>query len=171
MGMPERCTGKAVYFIVHICFTVLSSLPPYFLWCCCYIEGFLLAYKTVWDGYLISCCVSLLVFLSLVALKRLITTMLEYMLAYSGQSLRLMRPLKLKVRAFEVTPAVLYKCLGSSPILMFFLLAPPHVVAYKHSESANEKDKAVLTCVSHGYPLPTDWTWHKLSDEGQVGKT
>ncbi|KAK9967552.1 hypothetical protein ABG768_001948 [Culter alburnus] len=40
----------------------------------------------------------------------------------------------------------------------------PHVAAYKHSESANEKDKAVLTCVSHGYPLPTDWTWHKLSD-------
>lgn len=109
MGMPERCTGKAVYFIVHICFTVLSSPPPLLIWCC-YIEGFLLAYKTVWGGYLISCfdlCVSLLVFLSLLALKRLITTMLEYMHACSGQSLRLMRPLKLKVRAFDVTPAVL----------------------------------------------------------------
>ncbi|XP_058616085.1 basigin isoform X2 [Onychostoma macrolepis] len=41
----------------------------------------------------------------------------------------------------------------------------PHVVAYKHSENANEKDKAVLICVSHGYPLPTDWTWHKLSED------
>ncbi|CAM4656517.1 unnamed protein product [Leuciscus chuanchicus] len=40
--------------------------------------------------------------------------------------------------------------------------APPHVVAYKHSESANEKDKAALVCVSHGYPLPTDWSWYKL---------
>ncbi|XP_048021549.1 basigin isoform X2 [Megalobrama amblycephala] len=44
----------------------------------------------------------------------------------------------------------------------------PHVAAYKHSESANEKDKAVLTCVSHGYPLPTDWTWHKLSDINMI---
>ncbi|XP_051763913.1 basigin isoform X2 [Ctenopharyngodon idella] len=39
----------------------------------------------------------------------------------------------------------------------------PHVAAYKHSESANEKDKAVLTCVSHGYPLPDEWTWYKQS--------
>ncbi|XP_016111591.1 basigin isoform X2 [Sinocyclocheilus grahami] len=43
--------------------------------------------------------------------------------------------------------------------------ALPHVVAYKHSENANEKDKAVLTCVSHGYPLPTDWSWYKLKDD------
>ncbi|XP_016382559.1 basigin-like isoform X2 [Sinocyclocheilus rhinocerous] len=43
--------------------------------------------------------------------------------------------------------------------------ALPHVVAYKHSENANEKDKAVLTCVSHGYPLPTDWRWYKLKDD------
>ncbi|XP_016298143.1 basigin isoform X2 [Sinocyclocheilus anshuiensis] len=42
--------------------------------------------------------------------------------------------------------------------------ALPHVVAYKHSENANEKDKAVLTCVSHGYPLPTNWSWYKLKD-------
>ncbi|XP_016394263.1 basigin-like isoform X1 [Sinocyclocheilus rhinocerous] len=41
----------------------------------------------------------------------------------------------------------------------------PHVVAYKHSENANEKDKAVLICVSHGYPLPTDWSWYKLSED------
>lgn len=37
----------------------------------------------------------------------------------------------------------------------------PHVAAYKHSEHGNEKDKAVLVCVSHSYPLPTDWRWTK----------
>ncbi|XP_026054035.1 basigin-like isoform X2 [Carassius auratus] len=41
---------------------------------------------------------------------------------------------------------------------------PPYVGAYKHSENANENDKAVLTCVSHGYPLPTDWSWYKLGE-------
>uniref|UniRef100_A0A8C1CUF6 Basigin n=1 Tax=Cyprinus carpio carpio TaxID=630221 RepID=A0A8C1CUF6_CYPCA len=45
---------------------------------------------------------------------------------------------------------------------------PPHVVAYKRSENANEKDKAVLTCMSQGYPLPTDWTWYKLKDDESV---
>ncbi|XP_077572721.1 basigin isoform X2 [Stigmatopora nigra] len=40
----------------------------------------------------------------------------------------------------------------------------PHVAAYKHSEHGNEKDKGVMVCVSHGYPLPTDWTWFKLQD-------
>lgn len=44
----------------------------------------------------------------------------------------------------------------------------PHVQAYKHAEHGNENDKAVLACVSHGYPLPTDWTWFKLeADESQ----
>ncbi|XP_030582779.1 basigin isoform X2 [Archocentrus centrarchus] len=38
---------------------------------------------------------------------------------------------------------------------------PPHVAAYKHSEHGNENDKVVLVCVSHGYPLPTDWVWFK----------
>ncbi|XP_077082550.1 basigin isoform X2 [Siphateles boraxobius] len=46
--------------------------------------------------------------------------------------------------------------------------APPHVVAYKHSENANENDKAALVCVSHGYPLPTDWSWYKLVEDGKV---
>uniref|UniRef100_A0A8C2B3V1 Basigin n=1 Tax=Cyprinus carpio TaxID=7962 RepID=A0A8C2B3V1_CYPCA len=41
----------------------------------------------------------------------------------------------------------------------------PYVGAYKHSENANEKDKAVLICVSHGYPLPTDWSWYKLGKD------
>jgi len=41
-------------------------------------------------------------------------------------------------------------------------------VAYKRSENANEKDKAALVCVSHGYPLPSDWTWYKLSEGGKV---
>ncbi|XP_041791587.1 basigin [Chelmon rostratus] len=40
----------------------------------------------------------------------------------------------------------------------------PHVAAYKHSEHGNEKDKGVMVCVSHGYPLPTDWTWFKEED-------
>jgi len=34
-----------------------------------------------------------------------------------------------------------------------------------HSEHGNENDKGVLVCVSHGYPLPTDWTWFK-EEEG-----
>ncbi|KAJ3599494.1 hypothetical protein NHX12_033454 [Muraenolepis orangiensis] len=41
---------------------------------------------------------------------------------------------------------------------------PPHVAAYKHSENGDENDKIVLTCVSHGYPLPFNWSWFK-SDE------
>ncbi|XP_061833786.1 basigin isoform X1 [Nerophis lumbriciformis] len=44
----------------------------------------------------------------------------------------------------------------------------PHVAAYKHSEHGNERDKGVMVCVSHGYPLPTDWTWSKEQDGGQV---
>ncbi|XP_056270555.1 basigin [Pseudoliparis swirei] len=40
----------------------------------------------------------------------------------------------------------------------------PHVSAYKHSEHGNENDKGLLVCVSHGYPLPTDWTWFKEED-------
>ncbi|XP_028259138.1 basigin isoform X2 [Parambassis ranga] len=43
----------------------------------------------------------------------------------------------------------------------------PHVAAYKHSEHGNEKDKAMMVCVSHGYPLPTDWFWFKLEDDSQ----
>ncbi|XP_049910833.1 basigin [Epinephelus moara] len=44
----------------------------------------------------------------------------------------------------------------------------PHVAAYKHSEHGNEKDKGVMVCVSHGYPLPTNWNWHKEEDGVQV---
>ncbi|XP_076582298.1 basigin isoform X1 [Chaetodon auriga] len=44
----------------------------------------------------------------------------------------------------------------------------PHVAAYKHSEHGNEKDKGVMVCVSHGYPLPTDWTWFKEEDGAQT---
>ncbi|XP_041861395.1 basigin isoform X2 [Melanotaenia boesemani] len=40
----------------------------------------------------------------------------------------------------------------------------PHVSASKHSEHGNENDKGVMTCVSHGYPLPTDWVWFKEED-------
>jgi len=48
----------------------------------------------------------------------------------------------------------------------------PHVQAYKHAEHGNENDKAALVCVSHGYPLPTDWTWFKLeADESQMAIT
>ncbi|XP_029906037.1 basigin [Myripristis murdjan] len=43
----------------------------------------------------------------------------------------------------------------------------PHVAAYKHSEHGNEKDKAMLVCVSHGYPLPVDWHWFKLETDGR----
>ncbi|KAM4629012.1 basigin [Polymixia lowei] len=42
----------------------------------------------------------------------------------------------------------------------------PHVAAYKHSEHGNENDKALMVCVSHGYPLPTNWNWFKLGADG-----
>lgn len=41
---------------------------------------------------------------------------------------------------------------------------PLHVKASKDSEHGNENDKGVLTCISHSYPLPTDWTWYKVSE-------
>lgn len=44
----------------------------------------------------------------------------------------------------------------------------PHVAAYKHSEHGNEKDKAVMVCISHSYPLPTEWTWVKEVDGSQT---
>ncbi|XP_044056577.1 basigin isoform X2 [Siniperca chuatsi] len=44
----------------------------------------------------------------------------------------------------------------------------PHVSAYKHSEHGNEMDKGVIVCVSHSYPLPTDWTWFKVEDGIQI---
>ncbi|XP_056614612.1 basigin isoform X2 [Triplophysa dalaica] len=44
--------------------------------------------------------------------------------------------------------------------------AAPHVAAYKHSEYGNENDRAVLVCVGSGYPLPTDWSWYKVSEDG-----
>lgn len=50
--------------------------------------------------------------------------------------------------------------------LLHSLLAAPHVAAYKHSEYGNENDRAVLVCVGSGYPLPTDWSWYKFSEDG-----
>ncbi|XP_072245866.1 basigin isoform X2 [Leuresthes tenuis] len=44
----------------------------------------------------------------------------------------------------------------------------PHVSAYKHSEHGNENDKGAMSCVSHGYPLPTDWIWFKVEDDDSV---
>uniref|UniRef100_H2LHD4 Ring finger protein 126 n=1 Tax=Oryzias latipes TaxID=8090 RepID=H2LHD4_ORYLA len=44
----------------------------------------------------------------------------------------------------------------------------PHVSAYKHSEHGSENDKGVMTCVGHGYPLPTDWVWFKQEDGEQT---
>uniref|UniRef100_A0A8C5B859 Hyperpolarization activated cyclic nucleotide gated potassium and sodium channel 2 n=1 Tax=Gadus morhua TaxID=8049 RepID=A0A8C5B859_GADMO len=45
---------------------------------------------------------------------------------------------------------------------------PPHVGAYKHSENGDENDKVLLTCVSHGYPLPSDWSWSKTQADGSL---
>lgn len=119
--------------------------------------------------------VSLLVFLSVAELKRLITSLLEYMRVSSKQNLRLMRPLKLKVRKLICIHYAFFKVfcafMCSSPLIILFLLALPHVAAYKHSENANENDKAALVCVSHGYPVTTDWSWYKLGDdESEVNK-
>ncbi|XP_058493769.1 basigin [Solea solea] len=41
----------------------------------------------------------------------------------------------------------------------------PHVSAHKHSEHGNENDAVVLVCDSHGYPLPTDWSWFKEEND------
>lgn len=46
--------------------------------------------------------------------------------------------------------------------------AVPHVGASKHSEHGNEKDKGVLVCVSHGYPLPNTWVWLIKDDMHEV---
>ncbi|CAL8308683.1 unnamed protein product [Lota lota] len=45
---------------------------------------------------------------------------------------------------------------------------PPNVVAYKHSENGDENDKTLLTCVSHSYPLPHDWSWYKTQENGSL---
>ncbi|XP_015221122.1 basigin isoform X4 [Lepisosteus oculatus] len=41
----------------------------------------------------------------------------------------------------------------------------PQAKAYKHSEHGNERDKGALTCVGHGYPLPTTWSWYMMQDD------
>ncbi|KAJ8362142.1 hypothetical protein AAFF_G00392950 [Aldrovandia affinis] len=41
----------------------------------------------------------------------------------------------------------------------------PHVSAYKKQEHGNEGDKGILVCESHGYPLPTDWSWAVLGPD------
>ncbi|KAM9461451.1 basigin [Clarias gariepinus] len=40
------------------------------------------------------------------------------------------------------------------------------VMAHKHSENANENDKAVLVCDCHSYPLVNDWTWYRVTESG-----
>jgi len=68
-----------------------------------------------------------------------------------------------------------YECVfetsGSPVAKTIEVKTSPHVQAYKHAEHGNENDKAVLACVSHGYPLPTDWTWFKLEDDSQMAIT
>jgi len=59
-----------------------------------------------------------------------------------------------------------YECVfetsGSPVAKTIEVKTTPHVQAYKHAEHGNENDKGVLSCVSHGYPLPTDWSWYKM---------
>ncbi|XP_056374001.1 basigin [Hyla sarda] len=43
---------------------------------------------------------------------------------------------------------------------------PPHVMAYKKNEHANEGDTGVLTCKSNSYPLVEQWMWYKSSEDG-----
>ncbi|XP_064186317.1 basigin [Anguilla rostrata] len=57
---------------------------------------------------------------------------------------------------FLCTPEVSNKILVKTPL---------HVAAYKHSEHGNENDKGALVCVSHSYPLPTDWKWYAVRGE------
>ncbi|KAF4083226.1 hypothetical protein AMELA_G00137590 [Ameiurus melas] len=45
-----------------------------------------------------------------------------------------------------------------------FVNGLPHILAHKHSESANENDKVLLVCECHSYPCFTDWTWKKVTE-------
>jgi len=65
-----------------------------------------------------------------------------------------------------------YECVfetsGSPVAKTIEVKTTPHVSAYKHAEHGNENDKAVLVCVSHGYPLPTDWAWFKMEADERM---
>jgi len=65
-----------------------------------------------------------------------------------------------------------YECVfetsGSPVAKTIEVKTTPHVSAYKHAEHGNENDKGVLSCVSHGYPLPTDWTWAKVEADDSL---
>lgn len=45
---------------------------------------------------------------------------------------------------------------------------PPHVMAYKKTEHANEGDTGVMTCKSNSYPLVEHWMWYKSSEDGSI---
>ncbi|KAF3708526.1 Basigin 5A11 antigen Blood-brain barrier HT7 antigen Neurothelin Precursor [Channa argus] len=44
----------------------------------------------------------------------------------------------------------------------------PHVFAYNHYEHGYINEDALLTCLSRGYPLPTNWMWFKQEDNPQT---
>lgn len=82
----------------------------------------------------------------------------------------------LDLKKITATSGGKYECVfetsGSPVAKTIEVKTTPHVQAYKHAEHGNENDKAALVCVSHGYPLPTDWSWFKLeSDESQLALT
>ncbi|XP_068599358.1 basigin isoform X1 [Brachionichthys hirsutus] len=77
----------------------------------------------------------------------------------------------LRLEKITYTSSGIYECVFlTEPVVKqtVEVKTPPHVGAYKHSENGNEKDKGAMVCVSHGYPLPTDWTWYKEEDGTQT---
>ncbi|XP_057697698.1 basigin isoform X2 [Corythoichthys intestinalis] len=75
----------------------------------------------------------------------------------------------LRLDKITLTSGGKYECvfLSEPPVKQTIeVKTAPHVAAYKHSEHGNERDKGVMVCVSHGYPLPTDWTWLKVLPDG-----
>lgn len=75
---------------------------------------------------------------------------------------------ELKLEKITHTSAGKYECVFEtvSPVKETIEVKTlPHVYSYKHSEHGNEKDKGVLVCMSHGYPLPTEWSWFKKEED------
>ncbi len=80
---------------------VLEKLFTLIFYLLVFPSTFIAMVHVKYNYYFFDLWVSFLVFLSMAELKRLITTLLDYMHVSSKQNLRLMRPLKLKVRKFE----------------------------------------------------------------------
>uniref|UniRef100_A0A8D0GXH3 Basigin n=1 Tax=Sphenodon punctatus TaxID=8508 RepID=A0A8D0GXH3_SPHPU len=63
----------------------------------------------------------------------------------------------------------IYECIfNTNPVSMavVYVKVKPHVTHYKKSEHGNEGDVGVLTCKCNSYPPVTQWTWLKVTSDG-----